>query len=145
MAPPTDTEQLVLAPGLADSIRAQAAASAPRECCGLLEGWRDGDVWHVQALHPAGNLAADADRFSIDPAAHFAAIRAARLAGRAIIGCYHSHPGGQARPSAADLQGAGAEDFVWLIAADRELAAFLYRGGAFLILATGADWVTSSE
>jgi proteasome lid subunit RPN8/RPN11 len=133
-----------LAPGIADAIHAAAAAAAPRECCGLLEGARDGGRWRVTALHPAHNLAADASRFEIDPADHFAAARAARARGRAIIGCYHSHPGGRALPSAHDLAGAGQEDFLWLIAADAALAAFVYSGGGFRGLATGADWVTSS-
>lgn len=120
---------------LADAIRAQAAAAAPRECCGLLEGVRQGSVWTVTALHPAANLAQDMDRFAIDPAAHFAALRAARGRGRAIIGCYHSHPGGAARPSMRDEQGAGAEDFVWLIAAGGDLTGFVWRGGGFAPLA----------
>jgi proteasome lid subunit RPN8/RPN11 len=129
---------------LRTQILAEARAAAPRECCGLVLGRRRHDTAVAAALHPARNLAADADRFQIDPADHFAAARAARARGRAIIGCYHSHPGGRALPSAHDLAGAGQEDFLWLIAADAALAAFVYSGGGFRGLATGADWVTSS-
>jgi proteasome lid subunit RPN8/RPN11 len=138
-----------LAPGIAAAIHAAARAAAPRECCGLLEGARSGEDWRVSAIHPARNLAAGADRFEIDPADHFAAARAARAAGRAIIGCYHSHPGGRAVPSARDLSGAGQQDFLWLIAAapggKPALAAFLYRDGAFCALAMGAEWTASPE
>ena len=106
----------------------------------MLEGSRSGGVFIVQALHPAANLSVDADRFEIDPRDHLAAVKKARAGGAAIIGCYHSHPEGAARPSARDLAGAGEEDFLWLIAAGETLEAFVYLKGGFV----GADWVTSS-
>lgn len=121
----------MLASGVTDAIQTSARAAIPRECCGLLEGYRRGPRWQVTVWHPARNLADAADRFVIDPADHFAAGRAARARGAAIIGCCHSHPGGRAEPSAIDLAGAGAEDFLWLIAADGRLAGFVYRKGRF--------------
>ncbi len=134
------TSRVELAPALADAIRAAAAAAIPHECCGLLEGVRDGGLTRILALHPARNLAGAAGRFEIAPADHIAAVRAARANGHAIVGCYHSHPGGRAEPSAADLAGAGEDDFLWLITAEEALDAFVYLRGRF----TGADWVTSS-
>lgn len=126
---------------LAAQIRAAARAASPNECCGLIEGVRDGENFRAVAAHPARNLAASPDRFQIDPADHIAASKAARANHHAIIGCYHSHPGGKAQPSATDLAGAGEENFLWLIASGEDLAAFVYLRGRF----TGADWVTSSE
>ena len=126
---------------LAGQIRRETAAAGARECCGLIEGVRDGETFRVTALHPARNLAARADRFEIDPHDHLAASKAARANGCAIIGCYHSHPAGHAQPSARDLAGAAEDNFLWLIAAGKELAGFVYLRGVF----TGADWVTSSE
>lgn len=123
-------------------ILAAARAAHPNECCGLLEGVRENDVVRVIALHPARNLSGDARRFEIDPGDHIAAQKAARANGSAIIGCYHSHPQGRAEPSAADLAGADEDNFLWLIAAGDDLAAFVYRDGRFA--AVGADWVTSS-
>jgi len=121
----------VLAPGLYDALLTEARAAHPRECCGLLEGARDGGGWQIAALHPARNRAAMADRFLIDPADHIAAQKAARARGRAIIGCYHSHPGGKAVPSARDLAGAEQDGFLWLIAADETIAAFVYAAGTY--------------
>ncbi len=129
-----------LPPPLAAAIRAAAHQAAPQECCGLLEGVRRDSVFLVQALHPARNLSPEVDRFEIDPRDHLAAVKKARANGTAIIGCYHSHPKGAARPSARDLAGAGEEDFLWLIAAGEMLEAFVYRKDVFV----GADWVTSS-
>jgi proteasome lid subunit RPN8/RPN11 len=128
---------------LPDDLRTQilGEARSPRECCGLLEGTHDGDTFHVLALHAMENLAGPADRFEMSPPDQIAAQKAARADGHAIVGCYHSHPGGHAKPSAVDLAGAGEQNFLWLIAAGEELNAFVYLGGVFL----GADWVTSSE
>lgn len=133
--------KVALPPPLAAQIRAAARAAYPGECCGLVEGVHDGAIFRVTALHPARNRAATPDRFEIDPADHFAAHKAARLAGHVLIGCYHSHPDGKAQPSATDLAGAGEDTFLWLIASNGDLAAFVYLRGVF----TGADWVTSSE
>lgn len=129
------TFRVDLSPPLADALRASARAAYPNECCGLLEGVRDGDVFCIHALHPARNRAPRSDRFEIDAADHIAAQKTARANGRAIIGCYHSHPDGVARPSPTDKAGAAEEDFLWVIVAGSELKSFVYRDGVFL----GAD------
>jgi proteasome lid subunit RPN8/RPN11 len=108
--------QLLLPQMLRDGIAAQARAVYPRECCGLIEGRRDGDVAHALAVHPVRNLASEPDRFELDPAEHFRLMRELRGTGRNIIGCYHSHPNGRAELSLRDRDGAGESDFVWLIA-----------------------------
>ena len=133
--------RVILPDGLRTQILREARGAAPRECCGLVEGLRDVENFRITALHPSRNLADGADRFDIDPRDQFAAYKTARAQGRAIIGCYHSHPNGRAQPSATDLAGAGEENFLWLIAADEDVNAFVYLGGRF----AGAEWVTSSE
>jgi len=106
---------LILPDALGAQIAEEARAAFPRECCGLIEGVRTGDVVHAVALHATHNISPHADCFEIDPAAHLRFRRSAREAGRAIVGCYHSHPNGRPAPSPRDL--AGDADFVWLIAA----------------------------
>ncbi|HEY8947566.1 MAG TPA: M67 family metallopeptidase [Rhizomicrobium sp.] len=98
-------------------IEREARDAFPRECCGLLEGTRNGETFRITALHPARNLSPDSDRFEIDPADHFAALRAARANGLAIVGCYHSHPNGKGEPSLRDTEGAWDQGFLWLIGA----------------------------
>lgn len=117
-------------------IMTQAQAAAPRECCGLIEGIRRGETAEVLALHATENPSEASDRFEIDPAAHIRLLRRLRGTGREIIGCYHSHPEGAARPSPTDLAGAAEADFIWLIAAGcgnsaGEIAAFVFADGAF--------------
>ena len=136
-------------------IESESRAAYPNECCGLVEGVREGDSARVLALHTARNILAARDRFEIHPEDHFAALKTARDRGHAIIGCYHSHPGGAPQPSETDLSGAGEENFLWLIAAISRADApglfgsFVYRAGAFEPVgpsdADGADLVTSSE
>lgn len=128
--------RVVLPAALWAQILREAEAAHPRECCGLLEGVREGADFRVTALHPVRNLAAQPDRFEMEPLDQFAAHKRARANGQALIGCYHSHPDGRAQPSAADKEGAGEENFLWLIAGQngekRELNGYVFAGGGFV-------------
>ena len=69
---------------------------------------------------PAANVAAEPARaFELDPAVLIAAHRAARAGGDAILGHYHSHPGGDPQPSSCDAAAAAAGE-LWLVVAGRE-------------------------
>jgi desampylase len=93
-------------------IRADCAARAPEEACGLLLG-RDGAV---ESSVAAENVADERLRhFEIDPAALFAAHRSARSGGLPMLGCYHSHPDAPAFPSRLDAERALDAGWVWLI------------------------------
>lgn len=133
--------KLYLPVSLAARIVRETRAALPGECCGLLLGERNGAGFAACALHPAHNLSATPDRFEIAAEDHFAAQRRARSGHMKVIGCYHSHPDGAARPSQADLAGAGEQDFVWLIAGQDAMAAFVYSGTSFM----EAELVTSSS
>ncbi|WP_156678404.1 M67 family metallopeptidase [Sphingomonas profundi] len=103
-----------------ERILAYAAAAPDREVCGLLFG----DDRAIRSASPAANVAAEpARRFEIDPQALFAAIRAERDGGPRLIGHYHSHPSGEAAPSACDAA-AAEPGRLWLIVAGRHAAAF---------------------
>jgi len=129
--------RLRIASRAAIAILAHAREAAPEECCGLLVGTGG----HVHRAVPARNVLASRDRYLIDPADHFAARRAARADGLAVIGAYHSHPEGPLRPSAVDLAEAFDTGFVYVIAgpgptAGRDaLAAFLFTATGFATLA----------
>ena len=110
--------RIEIATGLIDAVIALAAADAGREVCGLLFG----TPGRIADFAPAANVADDpATTFEIDPAALFAAHRAARAGGPAIIGCYHSHPSGRAWPSPRDAAGAEPGHY-WLIVAGQDAA-----------------------
>lgn len=92
-------------------MRAEARDSAPDECCGLLLG-REA----IEEALPAPNVAAEPrHRFEIDPQTLIDAHRAARAGGLQVIGYYHSHPAGPARPSATDRAQAAGDSRVWAI------------------------------
>lgn len=95
-----------------DRLLCEAARAAPRECCGILLG-SDGLIDEARA---ARNVAADpCRRFEIEPQSLVDAQRAARAGGPAILGYYHSHPGGPAAPSATDRAQAAHDGRVWAI------------------------------
>lgn len=127
----------LLLPGpLREFLAAEALRARPRECCGLIEGVADSETVRALALHPTRNLAGESDRFEIDPREQFRLLHALRDSKHAIVGCYHSHPNGIAAPSPRDLEGAGEDGFVWLIAAPQadatvDFGAFVFEARAF--------------
>jgi proteasome lid subunit RPN8/RPN11 len=95
-----------------------AAAAAPDEACGLLLG--TGKC--LATAVPCANVAPDPARhFEVDPAALIAAHRAARTGGPALIGYFHSHPNGLARPSGTDDAMAARDGRIWAIVAHDEV------------------------
>ena len=88
---------------LRKAIVAQCVAALPNEGCGLLLGSREGRFASVVEARPERNILAASDRYEIEAEAVFAAHRAARAAGRQLLGAWHSHPASRAVPSATDL------------------------------------------
>ena len=128
---PSLLETITLPREILDEMLAHARGDAPNECCGLLIGKRGAIEQSVRA----GNLQASSNRYLIDPADHFAAVHAARKLGLAVIGAYHSHPAGDAVPSATDInEASGDADFVYVIVAvaegaDEAVRAYLFNRG----------------
>lgn len=109
-----------------DAIRRHVESGGAEEVCGLLLG----GPGHVERAVAARNVADDRRRrFEIDPETLLATHREARLAGTAVLGCYHSHPDGRAEPSAIDAAAADQSGWLWLIAAGGEIGAFIVRAG----------------
>ena len=89
----------------------------PNEACGLIVGRREPEGhFQVTGVERSDNLAAaPARRFEVDTRLHLTLQRLARARGEAVIGLYHSHPDGLARPSATDLAEAWEEGLVWVV------------------------------
>jgi proteasome lid subunit RPN8/RPN11 len=126
---------IVLPASLLRRIARSAQEAYPEECCGLLIGFRyaDGNV-RVTEIAEATNVAPPPrrDRFEVDPAVRFAIMRRLRGSTQDIVGHYHSHPDGPARPSAHDAVSAYEPELFWLIIAvvagtAGEAAAFRYN------------------
>ena len=99
------------------AMRAHAAAALPQEACGILlgEGGRITDARAAANVHSSPHT-----HFEIDPQALIDAHRAARAAGPAVIGYYHSHPHGPAAPSATDRASANGDGRIWAIIAPND-------------------------
>jgi len=108
---------IILAAGHLAEIAALAEAAFPAECCGLLVG-SGKRVVRVSRLVAAANLRRDEtpDRFELDPLTRFEVERSLRGTAHRIVGHWHSHPDGSARPSTTDLAHAWEPDLIWLIA-----------------------------
>jgi proteasome lid subunit RPN8/RPN11 len=122
---------LHLTPGERARILRHARRATPRECCGLLAGRGDRVVFTT----PTRNVARGRSRYRIDPAAHIALRRILRafVPPMTIVGAYHSHPRGDARPSPRDVAEAAYPEWIHLIVGLRggrtTLAAFEIAGG----------------
>jgi proteasome lid subunit RPN8/RPN11 len=103
-----------LSSGAHAAILAAAQAAHPREACGLLLG----QAGHIHTARPAANIHPEPTRhFEIDPSALIAAHKAARAGRPEVLGYFHSHPNGLARPSATDAAMASGDGRIWAIAA----------------------------
>jgi proteasome lid subunit RPN8/RPN11 len=109
-----------------DTMVAHAREEAPNECCGLLIGNRV----TIESSVRARNREASPTRYLVDPEDHFAAIHAARAAGKRVVGAYHSHPASPPQPSESDIAEARwGSDFVYVIVSLKmtEAEVFAYR------------------
>lgn len=101
-----------------ESLLSAARDAGKEECCGLLWG-RNNIITRVEParnVHPAPHT-----HFEIDPVALIAAHKAARAGSDALLGYYHSHPNGLARPSRTDAEMAAGDGKIWAIIAGREV------------------------
>jgi proteasome lid subunit RPN8/RPN11 len=117
-----------------ERLLSEAKGAHSGEICGLLLG-RNGFIDEAVSI---ANVAKDPEcSFLLDPAAHLAASKKARQAGRGIVGHYHSHPGGNPEPSPADAQAAEEQGLYWLILAAGEARLLISRRGGEILGAFG--------
>ena len=125
--PPTTrsaTRLITITPTAQAAVLKAAQDAQPREACGLLLG----QASQIEAALPTANIHPEPLRhFEIDPAALIAAHKAARAGGQDVLGYFHSHPNGLARPSATDAAMASGDGRIWAIAASGVVT--LWRDG----------------
>ena len=125
-----DLDVVIVPTEAIEEMVAHARAGAPNEACGLFAS--DGGV--VTKIYPLTNVDEASDRFTLDPAEHFASVRDAEAGGWAIAGVFHSHPSSAPIPSVKDLAGGGDPEWVNLIvgveAGRIVVRAYRYHDGA---------------
>ena len=102
------------------TIERAAEAAYPEEACGLLVGRSaSGAGYRVSAVEASANVAEPprTRRFEVDPKLRLRLERDLRESADSVIGVYHSHPDGSARPSETDRSMIFEPDMVWLITA----------------------------
>ncbi|HEU4821515.1 MAG TPA: M67 family metallopeptidase [Qipengyuania sp.] len=116
---------MMVTSAVVEAVRAEARATHPQECCGLLYG----SAVAITAHQSAANIhACPETHFEIDPQALIDAHRAMRNGGPHVVGYYHSHPTGPPEPSATDIAMAAEDGMIWVIVAAGEVR--LWRAGA---------------
>ena len=117
------------------ALNGAARAALPHEACALLLGVRETAGVRITdvALSPNVTNGDPARSFEIDPSLHVRLQKAARTGGPALVGVWHSHPTGPARPSPDDRSRSVMGGWVWLITA-------IPAGDTGTDLETGAFW-----
>ena len=100
------------------------------ESCGLLAG-KEGAITRIFA---ASNAMASATEYAIAPKELFLSMREIRAARLEFMGIYHSHPNGDNKPSARDIDRAYYPDIAYFILSPmkdtaRPIRAFSIRDG----------------
>lgn len=88
--------------GVENALRKHARRALPREACGLLACSSEG-VQRYLSMTNMTNTATGRTRFAMDPVEFCRRERQLREAGFRICAFFHSHPGGRATPSPADV------------------------------------------
>lgn len=92
-----------------------ARAALPDEACGLVAAhrpadWTDRSPIVVSRAVPVVNSAARPDAFALDGASMIEAESAIDRNGEVVVGVFHSHPTGEAKPSTRDVTDAQRYD-----------------------------------
>jgi proteasome lid subunit RPN8/RPN11 len=102
------------------ALREHAAACAPQEACGILAGHSGRCV----SVIPLTNALHSRTRYEVAPEALFQVFKTLQRNDWELLAIFHSHPCGEARPSATDIANA------------------YYPHSAYLILApVNGDWI----
>lgn len=100
-----------------NELETHACGTYPEEACALLVGTITVDMdYHISEVILSPNVAENKNQFfEIDPAVRIRLERHLRDKEHQVIGVYHSHPDGEAKPSETDARMIIEPDLVWII------------------------------
>ncbi|WP_169569922.1 M67 family metallopeptidase [Sneathiella limimaris] len=112
-----------------DCLRTHSIECYPEEACALIIGARVDDAIKVTDVVIAENVAANKERFfEVDPATRIRLEKQYRGQSCGVIGVFHSHPNGEARPSATDEKMVIERELFWLVASITQSGDFQLKG-----------------
>lgn len=130
------TPTLELAVGVRQSILNHAQDGGNHEVCGVLGGTHGSERSVVSCAEQATNAASAPERtYEIDPAELFSVIERIEEGGDEVVGFYHSHPRGPARPSETDRRKAAWPGYSYVIVVpgpDQILRSWRWTGDSFV-------------
>ncbi|MEM7780080.1 MAG: M67 family metallopeptidase [Pseudomonadota bacterium] len=105
-------ESVLLSRSVVEGLLSCARSAQPHEACGILLGKGN----RITAFTPTANVHLTPEtHFEIDPQALIDAHRAEREGGLQVLGYFHSHPNGTARPSETDARMATGDGRIWAV------------------------------
>lgn len=115
-------------------LEAEAESAYPEECCGVLVGRDAGGRTIVEQVIAAENVSPRDRRrsFTINPVRVLEAHHRARALNSRVVGFYHSHPEGVARPSAHDAREAWPEMSYLILSREGRLTSWRRASGGEL-------------
>jgi proteasome lid subunit RPN8/RPN11 len=131
-----ETRRVVCGARVCRALLADLNARPRIEACGLLVGAYADGTWLIEDALPLRNTEDSATYFEFDPEE---LLQCDLEWGERIIGAYHSHPGGPARPSPVDIgnmRANTASPWVWLILSP--------HGAALLGALPDGEWQSAS-
>jgi proteasome lid subunit RPN8/RPN11 len=113
-----------------EAMVSHARFAAPEEACGLLAA---DESDRLQMVYCLTNVDASPVAYTLDPSEHIKALHHADRHGWRLAGVYHSHPRGDAVPSATDISKALEPEWIYAIVglagSEPEVRAFHIRAG----------------
>lgn len=107
---------LTLTQEVYDAVVDHALGGAPEEACGVLGGEFGDETRQASVVQQAENAAAEPQTtYRVDPEEQFELMENIESAGLDVVGFYHSHPAGPARPSPTDRARANWPGYSYLI------------------------------
>ena len=123
-------DRLLIPETLWKKMESDVASRAPQEACGIVAGLHES----TSEIFPVTNLLNSSVEFRMDPQEQIEVFERIETQHLALLGIYHSHPGGPPGPSAVDLAQAyypGAVQLIWFSSTEG------WRCQGFAYLASG--------
>lgn len=116
-----------------DELKKHAIETYPMEACGIMAGRFKGNLRVLERIFKAKNILNSPYKYEIDPSEQLSIFQKADDLSMEVIGFYHSHPYGEAKPSGVDHSLAFYPNLSYAIYSvmTKSLASYIWDGNSF--------------